>query len=600
MNLKRSVRRSLLHKASWIGGALVLTLAVWPRPVKGDDHKDDDHGRGPRTPIQHVIVVVGENHTFDNVFGGYLPKNGQSVLNLLSQRIINPDGSPGPNFGQAAQQQATDMTTYSPTPTKTGPYAFVDQPNTTYAFGLPPGVPDTRFPASLPNGPFQISKYTAYDGAFTGDPVHRFFQMWQQYDGGRADLFQWVAETVGIGPQNSPPPTTPANTFQGGLSMGFFNMNQGDAPFLKFMADNYAISDNYHQGIMGGTGANFIYLGTSDVGFYSDAGGNPAVPFANQIENPNPQPATNNFYTQDGYGGGSYVNCSSAAQPGVAPIMNYLKTLGYNPWNNGNCAPGAYYLVNNYGPGFRPDGTPNPPASGADFRLPPQSLPNIADSLSKKGVSWKYYIGGWNGGHPTSAWCSICNPFEFITSIMTTSQRNNFADVPDFYNDLKNGTLPAVSFIRPYEIYAGHPANSGLSFYEDFTTHLSNAVIANEDLFNSTAIFLTMDEGGGYYDSGYIQPLDFFGDGTRIPLLVISPYAKEGFVDHTYYDHGSIIKFIEANWNLDRLSGRSRDNLPNPAPSMNPYVPGNRPAIGDLMNFFDFQHIRHQAPLIIP
>ena len=183
---------------------------------------------------------------------------------------------------------------------------------------------------------------------------------------------------------------------------------------------------------------------------------------------------------------------------------------------------------------------------------------------------------------------------------MTTSQRHNFADIPDFYKDLNSGNLPAVSFVRPYEVYAGHPADSGLSFYEDFVTHLSNAVIADDKLFGSTAIILTMDEGGGYYDSGYIQPLDFFGDGTRIPLLVISPYAKQGFVDHTYYDHGSIIKFIEANWNLDPLSNRSRDNLPNPVPSANPYIPRNRPAIGDLMNLFDFNHARQNPPLIIP
>ncbi len=183
---------------------------------------------------------------------------------------------------------------------------------------------------------------------------------------------------------------------------------------------------------------------------------------------------------------------------------------------------------------------------------------------------------------------------------MTTSRRNNIADVPDFFKDVENGTLPAVSFVRPYEPYAGHPANSSLSFYEDFVTHLSNTVIVNEDLFNQTAIFLTMDEGGGYYDSGYIQPIDFFGDGTRIPLVAISPYAKQGYVDHTYYDHGSILKFIEANWHLPPVSSRSRDNLPNPvSPAANPYVPANAPAIGDLMNLFDFDHVRKHAPLIV-
>jgi phospholipase C len=105
----------------------------------------------------------------------------------------------------------------------------------------------------------------------------------------------------------------------------------------------------------------------------------------------------------------------------------------------------------------------------------------------------------------------------------------------------------------------------------------------------STAIFITTDEGGGYYDSGYIQALDFFGDGTRIPLIVVSPYAKRGYVDHDYCDHVSLLKFIERNWKLPPISRRSRDNLPNPiAAARDPYRPLNAPAIGDLMSLFSF------------
>ena len=96
---------------------------------------------------------------------------------------------------------------------------------------------------------------------------------------------------------------------------------------------------------------------------------------------------------------------------------------------------------------------------------------------------------------------------------------------------------------------------------------------------------------GGYYDSGYIQPLNFFGDGPRIPFLVISPYSRGGRVVHTYYDHVSILKFIERNWRLAPLTNRSRDNLPNPiAFADNAYVPRNSPAIGDLFDMFDFDH----------
>jgi phospholipase C len=97
-----------------------------------------------------------------------------------------------------------------------------------------------------------------------------------------------------------------------------------------------------------------------------------------------------------------------------------------------------------------------------------------------------------------------------------------------------------------------------------------------------------MDEGGGYYDSGYVQPLDYFGDGTRIPAIVVSPYTKAGHISHQYNDHVSILKFIEANWGLSPLTSRSRDNYPNPTTTSNPYVPTNSPAIGDLMDLFSF------------
>ena len=329
-----------------------------------------------------------------------------------------------------------------------------------------------------------------------------------------------------------------------------------------------------------------------------------ATPPSNQIENPDPVASTNNWYTNDGYGGssvalaGSYVNCADQSggkyQPGVGPIRDYLASLPYKP--NPNCDPGHYYLVNNYNPAYNADGSsagfPMPGGTSTIYKLPPQVLPTIADSLSAVNIPWKYYIGGENGGKPTEAWCSICDPFQFVKSVMETSLRDNIVDVPQFYQDLMSDNLPAVSFIRPYEAYAGHPADSSQSFYENFIASVVNAVKRNKHTWAKTAILITEDEGGGYYDSGYIQPLNFFGDGTRIPLIAVSPCAKEGYIDRTYYDHGSVVKFIEANWGLGTLSVRSRDNLPNPSQSAGSYAPSNGPAIGDLMNLFDFAH-RH-------
>ena len=102
-------------------------------------------------------------------------------------------------------------------------------------------------------------------------------------------------------------------------------------------------------------------------------------------------------------------------------------------------------------------------------------------------------------------------------------------------------------------------------------------------------MFEATDEGGGHFDTGYIQSLDFFGDGPRIPMLVVSPYARHGTVEHTYYDHASVLKFIEHNWRLPPLSTRSRDSLPNTVTlAGNPYQPINSPAVGDLMSMFAF------------
>ena len=162
-------------------------------------------------------------------------------------------------------------------------------------------------------------------------------------------------------------------------------------------------------------------------------------------------------------------------------------------------------------------------------------------------------------------------------------------DTTDLYNDIASGNLPAVSYVKPSGFVDGHPASSKLDLFEGFVKKIVDQVQANPTLWQSTAIFVTFDEGGGYYDSGYVQPLDFFGDGTRIPMILISPYTTPGHISHQYNDHVSILKFIEYNWNLPPVTSRSRDNLPNPIPSAsNPYAPSNAPAIGDLTDLFTF------------
>ena len=179
------------------------------------------------------------------------------------------------------------------------------------ATGLPQNSIDTRIPnaTALPNGPFQLTPGIPYD-AYAGDPVHRFFQMWQQMDcsvrhatarnpsGCLGDLFVWGEVSVGRGSDGKPQSSNfnDQTTGEGATAMGFYNVNKGDAPYLKQLAETYSMSDNYHQPVNGGTGANHVMLGTGDAVWYSDGNGNPTAPPQTEIENPNPQAGTNNYY----------------------------------------------------------------------------------------------------------------------------------------------------------------------------------------------------------------------------------------------------------------------------------------------------------------
>jgi phospholipase C len=188
-------------------------------------------------------------------------------------------------------------------------------------------------------------------------------------------------------------------------------------------------------------------------------------------------------------------------------------------------------------------------------------------------------------------YCDICNPFQYASSIMgdPAQRAAHIKDATDFFEELEAGRLPAVSYLKPDSFDDGHPASSKLDVLEALIDRVLDELKKHHDLFEDTAVFITFDEGGGYWDSGFFQPIDFFGDGPRIPFVVVSPYSRGGNVVHTYGDHASVLKFIERNWGLDPLTGRSRDNLPNPIHDHDAYVPDNMPAVGDLFDMFHFE-----------
>ncbi len=318
-----------------------------------------DNSTKTHTPIKHVIVIIGENRTFDHIFATYKPKQGETIDNLLSKHIINADGTPGVNYSYATQYSAEDMhrDKYENSPQQksfyqTLPVPLAGGPSVPYVStvaeaeavenglapdyykyltmggtGLKAQTPDTRILNynNLPPGPFQLTPGIPYD-AYAGSPVHRYYQMAQELDcnvdyatrknpsGCKADLFPYVEVTVGAGTNglSQPKPFTNETTGEGSLSMGFYNVQQGDAPYLTSLANNYSMSDNYHQAILGGTGANHIALGTGDAIWFSNGNGvavrpphNTAMGALDEVENPNPRPHTDNWYTQDGYGSGT-------------------------------------------------------------------------------------------------------------------------------------------------------------------------------------------------------------------------------------------------------------------------------------------------------
>jgi phospholipase C len=350
----RSWRKKLAAGASAAAlSAFALTAAA--QNVGGDTKT--------ATPIKHVIIIVGENRSFDHLFATYVsPNRDEKVRNLLSEKIINANGTPGPKFAKAHQFQITsapnggqffssadlkDKTLYTtlPPPDVAGvgpvsPYAgilLIPGGNP----GLPPqdqglfatggtGLsftlgPDTRITDvnDLPPGPFQLTGSMMPFDAFTGDTIHQYFQMVQQVDcaidaehvskgnptGCLHDLQSAVTTTY-----STPPTGTPHDT---GQTMAFFNMQNGDAPFFKSLADHYSMSDNYHQPVLGGTGPDSQPLGFADQVFFSDGMGHPATPAPANIYNPDPKAGTLNLYTQRA----QWFDCSDDTLPGIGAIL---------------------------------------------------------------------------------------------------------------------------------------------------------------------------------------------------------------------------------------------------------------------------------------
>ncbi|HYM16650.1 MAG TPA: alkaline phosphatase family protein [Dehalococcoidia bacterium] len=242
----------------------------------------------------------------------------------------------------------------------------------------------------------------------------------------------------------------------------------------------------------------------------------------------------------------------------------------------------------NLPPDFRPG------MIGRPVKRPDYAWTDLTYLLHKQQVSWAYYVA--DGTEPDcendQATCvaapqragtpGIWNPLPWFDTVRQDGQLGNIQTLSRFYDAAKNGTLPAVSWIDPNGKVSEHPP-ALVSAGQAYVTGLINAIMQGPD-WDSTAIFLVWDDWGGFYDHVAPPRIDQNGYGLRVPALVISPYAKQGYIDHQTLSFDAYLKFIED----DFLGGQRLDPKTDGRPDTRPTVRENVPQLGDLTSDFDF------------
>ena len=320
----------------------------------------------------------------------------------------------------------------------------------------------------------------------------------QQIDNGKMDLF--TAKSSGKG-----------------LTMGYFHL--ADLP-LASEAQKYVLCDHFFHSVFGGSLQNHIFLISAAVGVFPNA------------------PASLRAVLDDA--GAPQTNPDSGAS------------------ENGPLTPdghivGTVYSVN----------SPHPASTPTSQLVPSQSMPTIGDRLSDKGLDWAWYAGGWNAalaGMPDAGGDEFQfhhQPFVYFANYAdgTPGRAAHLKDEADFFTAAKGGTLPAVSFVKPSGIDNEHPGYTDVIAGEVHAEDLINAVRNGPD-WSDSVIVVTYDENGGFWDHVPPPKVDQWGPGSRVPAIVISPFAKQGYVDSTMYETTSITALIEHRWALAPLGTR--------------------------------------------
>lgn len=209
---------------------------------------------------------------------------------------------------------------------------------------------------------------------------------------------------------------------------------------------------------------------------------------------------------------------------------------------------------------------PHPSAAAQNTLVPNQTMPTIGDRLTDKGVTWAWYSGGWNAalaGTPDPTFQFHHQPFAYFAKYAdgTQAKADHLKDETDFIAAAQSGSLPAVTFVKPLGANNEHPGYADIVSGENHVEELINAVRTGPN-WKDAAIIITYDENGGFWDHVSPPKVDRWGPGTRVPTIIISRYAKRGFVDHNSYDTASILAMIEKRFGLAPLGTRDQNADP--------------------------------------
>jgi phospholipase C len=295
-----------------------------------------------------------------------------------------------------------------------------------------------------------------------------------------------------------------------GLSMGYYHTAQ--LPMMAQLDKDYVLCDNFFHSAFGGSFLNHMWLIAAQTPKWD------AVPSS------------------------------------MVSVLNYK---GYPSIADKNATPDHYMINTTF-----THNAPHPSTASASSLMPDLTFPTIGDKLTEKGVSWAWYSGGWNdalAGHAGSLFQFHHQPFAYFANYAdgTAAKAEHLKDETDFNTALDNGTLPAVTFLKPYGIDNEHPGYTDLMTGETYLADLIKR-IKSSPVWKDCVVIITYDEHGGFWDHVAPPVIDKWGPGLRVPGIIISPFAKQSnnHIDHTQYETTSILSFIEKRWGITPLGTR--------------------------------------------